>query len=63
MSWDVMIFNLKQKVTSVEEIEDELLVPVNFSTVIEQHFKDVISDEDHRGDQRRSFFDQLLRRR
>ncbi len=48
MSWDVMIFNLKQKVTSVEEIEDELFVPTDFALAMQQHFDNVIVDDDHR---------------
>ena len=48
MSWDVMIFNLKQKVTSVEEIEDELFIPTDFTLAMHQHFNHLITDDGHR---------------
>ena len=48
MSWDVVIFNSKQKIISVEEIDEELFIPIDFNSILEKHFNNIIVDGDHR---------------
>jgi hypothetical protein len=48
MSWDVAIFSSKQKITSVEEINEDLFVPIDFNSILERHFDNIIIDENHR---------------
>jgi hypothetical protein len=48
MSWDVVLFNSKQKITSPEKINKDLLVPVDFSAVFEAYFSNIKSDKRHR---------------
>ncbi len=44
MSWDIIIFNSKQKITSIEEVDQGLFVPVDFNTILEGHFKNIRVD-------------------
>jgi len=48
MSWDVMIFSSSQKIVSLEDIDEALFVPIDFSAILKNHFPDVISDGEHR---------------
>jgi len=48
MSWDIMIFSLKQKVATPEEISDDLFVPVDFDAVLVKHIKHITAEDDHR---------------
>src|SRR5688572_14165501 len=48
MSWDIVIFSSKQKINSIEEIDEELFVPTDFNTILEKHFDNVVVDGDHR---------------
>ena len=48
MSWDVMIFSSKQKIAFVEEIDEELFVPIDFNSILEEHFENIIAHEEHR---------------
>lgn len=48
MSWDVVIFSSKQKIDFIEEIDDELFVPVDFNEVLKNYFNVITSDEKHR---------------
>lgn len=48
MSWDIVIFSSKQKINSIEEIDEELFVPIDFNAVLEKHFDKIIIDENHR---------------
>ncbi len=48
MSWDIIIFNSKQKITSIEEVDQGLFVPVDFNTILEGHFKNIRVDDNHR---------------
>jgi len=48
MSWDIVIFSSKQKITSIEEINEELFVPTDFNKILETHFDNTIVDENHR---------------
>ena len=48
MSWDIVIFSSKQKITSVEEINEDLFVPIDFNAILNKHFDNIIIDENHR---------------
>jgi len=48
MSWDVLIFSSKQKINSIEEIDEELFLPIDFNAVLEKHFDNIIIDDNHR---------------
>jgi hypothetical protein len=48
MSWDIVIFSSRQKIVFVEDINEELFVPIDFSSILEKHFDNIIQDEEHR---------------
>src|SRR4030095_13104299 len=48
MSWDIVIFSSRQKIDSIEEIDEELFVPTDFDAILEKHFNHIIIDADHR---------------
>jgi hypothetical protein len=48
MSWDIVIFSSKQKINAVEEVNEELLVAIDFSAILEKHFANIIANENHR---------------
>ena len=45
MSWDVVIFNLKKKVSSIEEINEDILIPIatnkEFRSLLTENFPDI----------------------
>src|SRR5688500_7607745 len=47
MSWDVVIFSSKQKIQSIEEIDEEKFVPVDFCAILEKHFDNIRKNENH----------------
>jgi len=48
MSWDIVLFNSKQTIRSVEEIDEGLLVPTDFCSVLESNFDKIEKDGKHR---------------
>ena len=48
MSWDIVLFNSRQKINSVEEMDDSQLEPTDFCAVLENHFKQIIKNDNHR---------------
>lgn len=48
MSWDVVIFSSNQKIISLEDLEEEMLLPIDFNSLLEDSFENVIVDGDHR---------------
>ncbi|MCE7995228.1 MAG: hypothetical protein HEP71_24840 [Roseivirga sp.] len=48
MSWDVVLFNSKQKIISVEDLEVNQLEPTDFCSILESSFPKVIIDNNHR---------------
>jgi hypothetical protein len=48
MSWDIFLFNTNQRVNSIEELKDEELILTNFCKIIEQNFKNIVKENDHR---------------
>jgi hypothetical protein len=47
MSWDIVIFNSKQKINSVAEIDESQLLSTDFCEILEKSFKDIITTENH----------------
>jgi len=48
MSWDIVLFNYKEKITSFEEIEERLFEPTDFYSALESHFNDIVKHGSHR---------------
>lgn len=48
MSWDVVIFNSRIKIQSIEEVDEEQLEPADFCYALESHFGQIKSDGNHR---------------
>lgn len=48
MSWDIVLFNSRQKITSVEDVDDTQLEPTDFCSAFESRFSEIIRDDAHR---------------
>ena len=48
MSWDIVLFNSKQKINSVAELDETQLEPTDFSGILETSFGRIIKNENHR---------------
>ncbi|WP_294082800.1 hypothetical protein [Proteiniphilum sp. UBA5384] len=48
MSWDIVLFNSRQKITSVDEVDNTQLEATDFCAAFESHFSQIIKDGDHR---------------
>jgi len=48
MSWDIVLFNSRQKITSVEEVDEDQLEPTDFNSVFELRFENIVKDGDYR---------------
>lgn len=48
MSWDIVLFNSRQKFESVAELDENQLVPTDFSGIIEKSFDQLKKDGKHR---------------
>jgi hypothetical protein len=48
MSWDIVLFNSKQKIESPEDVDEEQLIPTDFCSVFETHFDEIVKDDNHR---------------
>ena len=48
MSWDIVLFNSKQKLESVAELDENLLEPTDFSGILENSFDQIKKDDNHR---------------
>lgn len=48
MSWDIFIFNSTQKIETVEKIDAESFVPINFNEILENHFDNIKATDNHR---------------
>jgi hypothetical protein len=46
MSWDVLAFSSKQKITSMEEVDPGLFVPADFEGILANHFAGLRCDSD-----------------
>lgn len=48
MSWDIVLFNSKQKIESVTELDENQLEPTDFSGILENSFDQLKKDGNHR---------------
>jgi hypothetical protein len=48
MSWDIVLFNSTEKITSPESLDENKLVPADFCSVIENSFKNIRRNDTHR---------------
>lgn len=48
MSWDIVLFNSKQKIESVAELDENQLEPSNFTGILENSFVQIEKDDNHR---------------
>ncbi|MBB6238460.1 hypothetical protein HDC90_003093 [Pedobacter sp. AK013] len=48
MSWDIVIFSSRQKISTIEEVDEELLVAIDFNIILEKHFINIIANKNHR---------------
>ncbi|MBD0825472.1 hypothetical protein [Aestuariibaculum marinum] len=48
MSWDIVLFNSKQKINSVTELDENQLEPTDFNGILETSFDRINKNENHR---------------
>lgn len=48
MSWDIILFNSKQKIKSVSDLDENQLEPIDFSGILERSFPQTKFDGKHR---------------
>lgn len=47
MSWDIVLFNTKQKTDSIEDLDENQLNPIDFCAIFENHFERIHKDDNH----------------
>jgi hypothetical protein len=45
MSWDIVLFNSRQKIDSAANIDENMLEPTDFSSALEGYFKQIVKDD------------------
>jgi hypothetical protein len=48
MSWDVVLFSYREKIASLEDIDQHKLLPTYFCGAFASHFKNIIENDNHR---------------
>ena len=48
MSWDIVLFNSRQTIELVEEIDEEQLEPTDFCSALENQFDKIEKNDNHR---------------
>ena len=48
MSWDIVLFNSKQKIESIAELDENQLEPTDFTGILENSFDRIKKDDNHR---------------
>lgn len=48
MSWGIVLFNSKQKIESVTELDENQLEPTDFDGILEDSFDQIKKDDNHR---------------
>lgn len=48
MSWDIVLFNSRQQIESVSELDENQLEPTDFSGILESSFDRIKKDYNHR---------------
>lgn len=47
MSWDIVLFNSRQKIESIAELDEKQLEPTDFSGILESSFDRIKKDDNH----------------
>ena len=47
MSWDIILFNSSQKIVSLENLDEDLLKPIDFDKILKSSFDKVKKTENH----------------
>lgn len=48
MSWDIVLFNSRENIQSVEELDETQLEPTDFCAVLDSHFNQIEQSDNHR---------------
>jgi len=48
MSWDIVLFNSKQKIKVISELDENQLEPTDFDGILENSFDRIKKDDNHR---------------
>ncbi|RNC85558.1 MAG: hypothetical protein ED557_01950 [Balneola sp.] len=48
MSWDIILFNSKETISSIEQLDEEKLEPIDFTEIFENSFDDIVKDDKYR---------------
>ncbi|WP_405568999.1 hypothetical protein [Winogradskyella sp. Asnod2-B02-A] len=48
MSWDIVLFNSRQKINTVAELDENQLEPTDFDGILESSFDQIKKDDNHR---------------
>ena len=48
MSWDIILFNTKQKIVTIEGVNESQLEPIDFTRFLENSFNEIVKDDNHR---------------
>lgn len=48
MSWDIVLFNSRQTIESLEEVDETQLAPTDFCSVLENYFDEIVKNDNHR---------------
>ncbi|PKV50922.1 hypothetical protein ATE84_2991 [Aquimarina sp. MAR_2010_214] len=48
MSWDIVLFNSKQKIDSIENVDENQLEPIEFVKILEDSFGEIVMNKNHR---------------
>ena len=48
MSWDIVLFNSRQKINTVAELDENQLEPTDFSGILESSFNQIKKADNHR---------------
>ncbi|MDR2918374.1 MAG: hypothetical protein LBV72_03285 [Tannerella sp.] len=48
MSWDIVLFNSRQIIKSIEDVDENLLEPTDFCRILDCHFNNIQKDDNHR---------------
>ena len=47
MSWDIVLFNSNEIISSIEELNEDKLVPIDFTAIFEKSFDNIAIDNGH----------------
>ena len=48
MSWDIVLFNSKETISSIEELDEDKLESIDFTGILENSFENILKDDNHR---------------